>query len=821
VAGRPPAAAVVDADGANADAPAAVGAVSRAKAAIKRHVRAGASPPTGVDGGSDARTVMVSLVAACPPRFDPQRFKDALASWARVDGVGDVVVVLWGAEPGEVDAAAQKAASEHAGRGSRGNAFTLVRVLNQTRWSPAAAFNVGFREARSPVGVLKVDCGSVVRATAVAELRSERGPPKSLAGMLHEAYFSDGAECLGEVSSAPPATSTGAGEAEDPNAVGADEEYACDVGQPLLLGRAALNALGGYDERLAYWHEADVRARLRRLGFARRAMRPLDEARSAAPAYPPRRSRAAHEVPWAEALRERRAVAIELGGAGLRDASAPGPTSKTTAPRTPVVATTYDVVSLDAIVARTSPLRITAWRASTQLRGAHDAEKRSAYYDYLRRFRLTPYVLDAFLGDALYALALQMHRRRGSRPRLLVVDPKNGLANRLRTAASALAYADAHGSSRVPVLVWEPDEHCSARWSELFQPLRGGVVTLDAWPHAWPFSAAEWRAADFDTYNTVYKELDAGVRAGLTFHTRNYVAPDPDRHVYVRSTMGFAWSVVALPHANEKLRWLFAPAAPLARKLDRVTRELAGGLRNRVGVHIRLRTLRADIAGVDPAKEYSPAHLAAHARRSSAAANVTTFAEAMSRAWEREKTAGFFVAVDSAATKAQLVSALGGRGVPADRVVGFQRGACDARSVDCVRTAVVDIAALSATRSFLGSAVSSFSEVACRLSQAPGFQAAMVGVGPAPDCFVRDPDGDGDAPPDPYAEEPSERSGASPMRGEGAATPLADSPSHSAAASGTATASQSQAASRGSAHAGNGGFGRRARGASGGGVRPE
>jgi len=158
-----------------------------------------------------------------------------------------------------------------------------------------------------------------------------------------------------------------------------------------------------------------------------------------------------------------------------------------------------------------------------------------------------------------------------------------------------------------------------------------------------------------------------------------------------------------------------------------------------VGVHVRAVPLAADIPGVDPAAAYAPAAAATMGWYRAAAAPAHFVPPLVAAAAAAPGRAVLVVADDPAAVAAVRggVAAAGARlrivsttdkGVGAAGGGGNDDGAAAAhcgpgpasagRSAPCVRAALVDLLALSATAELLGSGWSSFSEAAVRLRAA-------------------------------------------------------------------------------------------------------
>ena len=160
--------------------------------------------------------------------------------------------------------------------------------------------------------------------------------------------------------------------------------------------------------------------------------------------------------------------------------------------------------------------------------------------------------------------ALQILRLKAT-PRHVIVNAKNGLGNRLRALASAMAVAAKVG--RPVLLIWVPDLHCNCSFTSLYKrPL--------------PFALLE-EELPMEQITHVY---------GHSFHVYNYMRPEPgaikdekvvvdtQRHVYFKSAFLMNHSRGDWPHAYRFLRQL--------EPVDRVRKMLVAD-RSMVGLHVR------------------------------------------------------------------------------------------------------------------------------------------------------------------------------------------------------------------------------------------
>lgn len=279
-------------------------------------------------------------------------------------------------------------------------------------------------------------------------------------------------------------------------------------------------------------------------------------------------------------------------------------------------------------------------------------------------------------------------RRVGSvlrgRPRLFI-DAQHGLANRMRTIASADSIARRTG--RDLVVIWRPDHHCACRMSDLFD--FAGPVIAD--------HRADWcRAQAEAVYN--YMEVEPGARF------RAPILADTDRvpgDIYIRSAY-----TLNSPHRRHEDEQIFlrslVPVQPVLDFMAQVAQP------SRLAVHIRM----SGGPGYDHLSYEAPANWPAHRheelmswRRKSQAdrfmARVDTLLEA-----GRADT--IFLAADLLETYTRFTERYG------DRMRALRRDLND-RSRRQLQYALADMLLLTAAEHFLASTWSSFSDMAQRL----------------------------------------------------------------------------------------------------------
>lgn len=289
--------------------------------------------------------------------------------------------------------------------------------------------------------------------------------------------------------------------------------------------------------------------------------------------------------------------------------------------------------------------------------------------------------------------------------RLLFVHAMHGLGNRLRAIGSGLAFA--RNTRRVPVVIWESDAHIAAEFDALFNV--SDLVLVKRFIPKWPFKDlheydASWN--EFKFYN--YMEMEEGAKKG------EVIKNEPEKHMYYKGAYimeapEYSW----WESENEELKKL-RPIGVVEENLRMLEEQ---GLSNAIGVHIRNRTLEKDIKNVDFNQEYG-SEAAATMEHWRTMSSYNTFLSEMKRILrEEDKDAKFYIATDTFEILGIMNEQFPGRILCTERK-------CDDRDSECVKYAVIDMYALSRTKSLLGSNWSSYTEMAERLG---GLKARLAG----------------------------------------------------------------------------------------------
>ena len=260
----------------------------------------------------------------------------------------------------------------------------------------------------------------------------------------------------------------------------------------------------------------------------------------------------------------------------------------------------------------------------------------------------------------------------------LLFVPSGGMANRMRSIASAVTLAQAIGS-RLQV-VWFQDWALGCPFREVFMPgtlpLREATVTdlllydrarrrnlwLPALPQRLLFSR---RLHEEDIWTLMTQQFD-------------FASWARDKRCYMSDYMDF------FPYDSHLLHQLFVPIEAVSSAVDRYRDRLAGG--HAIGIHIR----RTDhVISI----EKSPTSL---------------FVDKIKEEIDRHADTKVFLATDSNDVKHELTGIFGQRSITPE---------AEARrdGVEGIRGGVVDMYTLASTTKIYGSQGSTFSKMASRL----------------------------------------------------------------------------------------------------------
>jgi hypothetical protein len=282
--------------------------------------------------------------------------------------------------------------------------------------------------------------------------------------------------------------------------------------------------------------------------------------------------------------------------------------------------------------------------------------------------------------------------------RRIFINAKNGLGNRLRAFASV--YRLAQMVKAQLVLIWIPDHHCQAKFSDLFKltALLKDVIILHE-----DVDLVEKEVCRYDIMENEYV-----IREKIIYNYMGskevYVNDNVQQDIYIISACVVKNKYSDWTKESEFLRKL-EPQPAIAKKIAAFKK--ANDLANVIGVHVRM--------GQDPkTSDYEDisGYTEENKRNAKAARNSshwTRFLTEMKRITKIKHNQKFFLCCDNPEAYAALLKEM------KDNIIFVEKEVYD-RSADQIVSALVDAKLLAETKYVLGSPWSSYTEMVERLS---------------------------------------------------------------------------------------------------------
>jgi Sulfotransferase domain len=288
-----------------------------------------------------------------------------------------------------------------------------------------------------------------------------------------------------------------------------------------------------------------------------------------------------------------------------------------------------------------------------------------------------------------------------SRPRgrkKVYIHVENGLCNRLRAYVSAKLLATK--ADRDLVLIWIPDLHCEARFSDLLIESEEIIESRS--------ELADLDISPMSAYN--YMEHLGGVK-------EQPIDPGAPGDLYIRSAYSLRSRILTIAEENDVLRGL-----RFASEIHRLTEHF--DVSEAIGVHVR----RGGGAGFDHAPWDRREHMSAKGKRLMdqyrSRTHPVAFMDRIDDVLSQDPEQRFFLAADSQETYRAFLNRYGEQ-----TILHLPRDRYD-RSKQQQVYAMADLLLLSQTKQLLGSSWSAFSEIAARLG---GQNIELVGRAPDPE----------------------------------------------------------------------------------------
>lgn len=570
--------------------------------------------------------------------------RKTLQSWQDVGNVSEIVVVDWSSDPPLRRLISELGADIDP-------RVRVLRVENETSWVLTRAYNLGI-VATSYDTIIRTDCDYSLAADFV-----DVHP-------LNETVFYAG------------------------NYAYARDENEAHLNGAVYVSRKNFLDIGGYDERIQTygWDDEELYARLQRVGGLQKLNLSYDHV-----THVPHddKERAQRDVTFVHVEIDLNSLLLEQLGVWNISLLAKNQWS---------TVQTEDRFAQLRAGHKPPPLRQLV--SQQQFNEAWDlALGRRLANDYAMPWEIMSTMSMSTKELLLTKLIKRSESTQSDKPaRMLFVHCMHGLGNRLRAMGSALAFADSTG--REPVVIWEKDAHLSANFHDLFA--NDDMVVMDQFKPKWPLTGYEkWNKAwsQFNFYNYMEMEKGGAIKGQIIIN-------NPDHHIYFKSAYIMEVRNARLTNwekANKYLRML----KPVESVLSLVRLQESRGLADMVGVHIRNRTLDADIQNVDFDAEYG-SQASKEMEYWRLKSSYYNFVEEMRRIVAKNDTVKFYVSTDTAELLTVVGKEFGDR-------VHYTARACDNRDAECVQFALVDLLCLAKTKLLIGSTWSSFTEAASRL----------------------------------------------------------------------------------------------------------
>lgn len=263
----------------------------------------------------------------------------------------------------------------------------------------------------------------------------------------------------------------------------------------------------------------------------------------------------------------------------------------------------------------------------------------------------------------------------------IIVDVQHGLSNRMRALVSAQLLAEKNG--RHLIVIWAPDMHCDAKFSDLF--LNNDIEVRNT------LNGIDLTKADI--YNYMDNEESA--------EKDKFIDHTSPRDIYVKSAYVLNHKYAGWDAENEVLRRLVVHE-DVMRKVNDFE------VSDRVGIHVRM----GGGKGHDSSPWNQPQNWSEEGQARMyywrGRSHFTVFLDEIDRRLDEEPDLTFFLAADSQETYDMFIGKYG------EKIAYVKRSVYD-RSLDQQKFALMDMILLSRTKYILGSYWSSFTEMAQRL----------------------------------------------------------------------------------------------------------
>lgn len=252
------------------------------------------------------------------------------------------------------------------------------------------------------------------------------------------------------------------------------------------------------------------------------------------------------------------------------------------------------------------------------------------------------------------------------------IIPRAGLCNRMRAIASGVFIAKHYGAQST--IYWNWEEGLKADFKDLFLPIDSNISSV--------VENKSWKYNQYNGRKNGWKRTIQSLLFNQFIYAFN---SNTDGDIFDKITTNKHLCLCSC-HSMSKhypMNGLFHPQVDIQKRIDEVTSKFTT---KTIGVHIR-RTDHAKAIAQSP---------------------LSKFFDLLDEEIKKDNNVSFYLATDDSEVKAELKQKFGSRILTCDEKV-------DRNSIEGMKFAVVDLFCLSKTHKIIGSATSSYSEIAAEL----------------------------------------------------------------------------------------------------------
>jgi hypothetical protein len=331
---------------------------------------------------------------------------------------------------------------------------------------------------------------------------------------------------------------------------------------------------------------------------------------------------------------------------------------------------------------------------------------------YNGRFLFGPELSEAIQKETLEK-AIKNRSYQKPQKKNFYINVKNGLGNRLRALASA--YNIAKSCNRKLVVIWVPDNHCGALFTDLYKVnyLFKDVTIIEQEFNPSPQAIRQYNLSEDKVPSSATTNSKNQIVYDYTIYQDQLIDVDSHLDIYVISSCVLNSPLTNWYKESVFLKYL-EPIDDIALKIYEF--EITSEISKAIGIHIRMGQPIDCFNYEDTAQWNSKSRGDIEIWRKKS--HYSTFLGEMDRITKLNPKQTFFLCCDNDYIYNEIIN------LKKYNIISFKKDVYD-RSQAQIKTAVIDLALLSKTQYILGSNWSSFTEIAHRIH---GGQLKLAGI---------------------------------------------------------------------------------------------